>query len=82
MLKVLYQLSSAAQRFMEKHFLMSTNDMASIVPVSTAILISHSSLWPAALQKLNSVYDQLLECYQSEQPGHFHSNFLGQSVIC
>lgn len=66
---VLYQVSSAAQRFMEKHLLSPTDDMASVVAISTSILVSHSQLWPAAINQLNDVYDELLQCYQLEHPG-------------
>ena len=66
---VLYQLSSAAQRFMEKRLLSSTDDMTSMVAISTAVLVSHSQLWPAAVSQLDDVYDELLQCYQLERPG-------------
>lgn len=77
---VLYQLSSAAQRFMEKHLLSSNDDMASTVATSAAVLVSHSELWPTAVNKLDDVYDELLECYQTERPGCLNLMVYGLSA--
>lgn len=55
-------MCSAAQRFLEAQ-LAAASDVKLIVPSSSAVLVSHSSLWPAALAKLDSVHDQLLECH-------------------
>ena len=37
--------------------------------MATAVLVSHSSSWPSALAKLDSVYDHLLDCYTNDSRG-------------
>lgn len=68
-MQVLFQVSSAAQRFLERE-LTAAHDMKSIVSMATAVLVSHSSSWPETLAKLDSVYDQLLDCYLKERQGN------------
>ena len=47
---------------MEKE-LTAADEMKAIVPMATAVLVSHSPSWPETLAKLDSVYDQLIDCY-------------------
>ncbi|XP_057381255.1 uncharacterized protein LOC130703811 [Daphnia carinata] len=63
---VLFQVSSAAQRFLERELAVN-HEMKTIVPMATAILLSHSSSWPETLVKLDSVYDQLMACYSTDR---------------
>ena len=60
-MQVLYQLISAAQRYLERE-LISANQVQSIVPMAAALLASRSTSWPLWLAKLDSVYDALFEC--------------------
>ena len=71
MLKVIYQLSSAAQRYLETQLTASSssNDVATIVPMATAVLVSHSSSWPTVMARLDVVYDHLLDCYSNNSRG-------------
>lgn len=66
--QVLFQVSSAAQRFLERE-LAANHEMKTVVPMATAILLSHSSAWPQTVLKLDSVYDQLMDCYSSNRQG-------------
>lgn len=68
--QVLFQVNSAAQRFLEQE-LATAHDMKTIVPIATAVLVSHSSIWPETMAKLDSVYDQLLDCYFNDRQGIF-----------
>ncbi|XP_046454359.1 C3 and PZP-like alpha-2-macroglobulin domain-containing protein 8 isoform X2 [Daphnia pulex] len=63
---VLFQVSSAAQRFLERE-LAASREMKTIVPIATAVLVSHSSAWPETLAKLDSVYDELIDCYLNDR---------------
>lgn len=63
---MLFQVSSAAQRFLERELAVS-HEMKTIVPIATAVLVSHSSSWPETLTKLDSVYDQLIDCYLNDR---------------
>ena len=47
---MLFQVSSAAQRFLERE-----------------LAVSHSSSWRETLTKLDSVYDQLIDCYLNDR---------------
>jgi hypothetical protein len=64
--QVLFQVSSAAQRFLERE-LAASREMKTIVPIATAVLVSHSSAWPETLAKLDSVYDELIDCYLNDR---------------
>jgi hypothetical protein len=64
--QVLFQVSSAAQRFLERE-LAASREMKTIVPIATAVLVSHSSVWPETLAKLDSVYDELIDCYLNDR---------------
>lgn len=63
---MLFQVSSAAQRFLERELAVS-HEMKTIVPIATAVLVSHSSSWPETLTKLDGVYDQLIDCYLNDR---------------
>jgi hypothetical protein len=68
--QVLYQLTSAAQRFLELQ-LENATDIHVIVPTSAAVLVSHTAQWTTVLEKLDAVYPAVLECYKNDSQGSF-----------
>lgn len=70
-IQVLYQLQSAAQRFLEAELVPMT-ELRSVVAAASAALQSRSQQWPVFLTKLDSIYDQLIESYTNNSLGNSH----------